>query len=210
MLALSFLILIGVMLIAEGFGQHIPKGYIYFAMAFSVFVEMLDRQDAAAQSRHRLAHESLLRFGGRHAGSSRHALLQQVQGPLLLELAMERALAPTEQRVERCGERRPAENEADRPASSSPSTAPRQRHRIAGEIDGEQRKRSSPSGSPPCRSISAVGEQQQRDAGDDAHRGTERDAVETGEGRFSSSSSVGSPGAAGTRRSPPAPLTSSW
>ena len=42
MLALSFLLLIGTMLIAEGFGQHIPKGYIYFAMAFSVFVEMLN------------------------------------------------------------------------------------------------------------------------------------------------------------------------
>jgi predicted tellurium resistance membrane protein TerC len=41
-LALSFLIMIGVMLIAEGFGQHIPKGYVYFAMAFSVFVEMLN------------------------------------------------------------------------------------------------------------------------------------------------------------------------
>ena len=42
MLALSFLILIGVMLVAEGFGQHIDKGYIYFAMAFSVGVEMLN------------------------------------------------------------------------------------------------------------------------------------------------------------------------
>ena len=42
MLALSFLLLIGVSLIAEGFEQHIPKGYIYFAMAFSVFVEMLN------------------------------------------------------------------------------------------------------------------------------------------------------------------------
>jgi len=41
-LALSFLLLIGVSLIAEGFDQHIPKGYIYFAMAFSVFVEMLN------------------------------------------------------------------------------------------------------------------------------------------------------------------------
>lgn len=41
-LALSFLLLIGVMLIAEGFGQHISKGYIYFAMAFSVFVEMIN------------------------------------------------------------------------------------------------------------------------------------------------------------------------
>jgi predicted tellurium resistance membrane protein TerC len=42
MLALSFLILIGVTLIAEGLDQHIPKGYIYFAMAFSVGVEMLN------------------------------------------------------------------------------------------------------------------------------------------------------------------------
>ncbi|HKH46835.1 MAG TPA: TerC family protein [Thermoanaerobaculia bacterium] len=42
MLALSFLLLIGMSLIAEGLDQHIPKGYIYFAMAFSVFVEMLN------------------------------------------------------------------------------------------------------------------------------------------------------------------------
>ena len=42
MLALSFLLLIGVTLIAEGFDQHIARGYIYFAMAFSVFVEMLN------------------------------------------------------------------------------------------------------------------------------------------------------------------------
>lgn len=42
MLALSFLLLIGVTLIAEGMDQHISKGYIYFAMAFSVFVEMLN------------------------------------------------------------------------------------------------------------------------------------------------------------------------
>ena len=42
MLALSFLLLIGMTLIAEGFDQHISKGYIYFAMAFSVFVEMLN------------------------------------------------------------------------------------------------------------------------------------------------------------------------
>ncbi|OGU33302.1 MAG: hypothetical protein A2057_10800 [Ignavibacteria bacterium GWA2_35_9] len=41
-LALSFLILIGLSLLAEGFDQHISKGYIYFAMAFSVFVEMLN------------------------------------------------------------------------------------------------------------------------------------------------------------------------
>lgn len=42
MLALSFLLLIGVTLIAEGLDQHIPKGYVYFAMAFSVFVEILN------------------------------------------------------------------------------------------------------------------------------------------------------------------------
>jgi predicted tellurium resistance membrane protein TerC len=42
MLALSFLLLIGVALIAEGLDRHIPKGYIYFAMAFSMGVEMLN------------------------------------------------------------------------------------------------------------------------------------------------------------------------
>lgn len=42
MLALAFLLLIGVTLLAEGFHQHISKGYIYFAMAFSVFVELLN------------------------------------------------------------------------------------------------------------------------------------------------------------------------
>ncbi len=42
MLALAFLVLIGVSLLAEGLDQHIPKGYIYFAMAFSVLVEMLN------------------------------------------------------------------------------------------------------------------------------------------------------------------------
>jgi len=42
MLALSFLVVIGVVLIAEGFEHHIPKGYIYFAMAFSICVELLN------------------------------------------------------------------------------------------------------------------------------------------------------------------------
>ena len=49
-LALSFLLLIGVSLIGDGLGMHIPKGYIYFAMGFSVFVEMINlrvRQAAA-------------------------------------------------------------------------------------------------------------------------------------------------------------------
>jgi predicted tellurium resistance membrane protein TerC len=48
MLALSFLLLIGVMLIAESFDRHIPKGYIYFAMAFSVLVEMLNLRSRRA------------------------------------------------------------------------------------------------------------------------------------------------------------------
>ncbi|MDW5443652.1 TerC family protein [Polaromonas sp. SM01] len=42
MLALSFLVVVGVVLIAEGFDHHVPKGYIYFAMAFSIGVEMLN------------------------------------------------------------------------------------------------------------------------------------------------------------------------
>jgi predicted tellurium resistance membrane protein TerC len=42
MLALSFLFVIGVLLIADGFDHHVPKGYVYFAMAFSVAVEMLN------------------------------------------------------------------------------------------------------------------------------------------------------------------------
>jgi predicted tellurium resistance membrane protein TerC len=54
MLAMSFLLLIGVVLVADGLDQHIPRGYIYFAMGFSVFVEMLNlkvhsmRKQAAA------------------------------------------------------------------------------------------------------------------------------------------------------------------
>ena len=42
MLALSFLLVIGLVLVADGFGHHIPKGYIYFAMGFSIFVEMIN------------------------------------------------------------------------------------------------------------------------------------------------------------------------
>ena len=41
-LALSFLLMIGLTLIADGFGFHIPKGYIYFAMGFSIFVETIN------------------------------------------------------------------------------------------------------------------------------------------------------------------------
>ena len=42
MLALSFLVVVGVVLVAEGFDHHVPKGYIYFGMAFSLVVEMLN------------------------------------------------------------------------------------------------------------------------------------------------------------------------
>jgi predicted tellurium resistance membrane protein TerC len=42
MLALSFLVVVGVVLVAEGFGNHVPKGYVYFGMAFSLAVEMLN------------------------------------------------------------------------------------------------------------------------------------------------------------------------
>ena len=52
MLALSFLLLIGVTLIAEGIGQHISKGYVYFAMAFAVFVEMLNLRGRRLQPAH--------------------------------------------------------------------------------------------------------------------------------------------------------------
>jgi len=66
-LALSFLLLIGMSLVAEGLDQHIPKGYIYFAMAFSVFVEMLNlrlRANRPVELRQRYA-------GGERAGPER-------------------------------------------------------------------------------------------------------------------------------------------
>ena len=52
-LALSFLILIGVMLVAEGMGVHVDKGYIYFAMAFSLLVELLNMRSRPAPARTR-------------------------------------------------------------------------------------------------------------------------------------------------------------
>jgi predicted tellurium resistance membrane protein TerC len=51
MLALSFLLLIGLVLIADGFDHHVPKGYVYFAMAFSVAVEMLNLRMRRKSSR---------------------------------------------------------------------------------------------------------------------------------------------------------------
>jgi predicted tellurium resistance membrane protein TerC len=61
MLALSFLLLIGVSLIAECFEQHIPKGYIYFAMAFSVFIEMLNLKMKAKSSKPVQLHQPRLK-----------------------------------------------------------------------------------------------------------------------------------------------------
>jgi predicted tellurium resistance membrane protein TerC len=67
MLALSFLVLIGTNLVAEGFGVHVPKGYTYFAMGFAVIVEMLNlklRRNAAKKVRFRERdHEGLLDEG---------------------------------------------------------------------------------------------------------------------------------------------------
>jgi predicted tellurium resistance membrane protein TerC len=65
MLALSFLVLIGTNLVADGLGFHIPKGYTYFAMGFSVLVEMLNlrlrkRADSAVALRNRRDYDMLV------------------------------------------------------------------------------------------------------------------------------------------------------
>jgi len=52
-LALAFLLLIGVMLLAEGMGSHMEKGYIYFAMAFSLLVEFLNMRYRRRQASRR-------------------------------------------------------------------------------------------------------------------------------------------------------------
>jgi predicted tellurium resistance membrane protein TerC len=67
MLALSFLLLIGVTLIAEGLDRHIPKGYIYFAMAFSVLVEMLNMKIRPTRGTPVKLHEPYVRETGRTA-----------------------------------------------------------------------------------------------------------------------------------------------
>ncbi len=69
MLALSFLMLIGMMLVAEGTGQHIPKGYVYAAIAFSVFVEMLNIRSRKGNAPESL-HEPFLERGGKASASS--------------------------------------------------------------------------------------------------------------------------------------------
>jgi predicted tellurium resistance membrane protein TerC len=59
MLALSFLLMIGFTLIADGFDYHIPKGYIYFSMAFSIFVEMLNLKLRSKSSRPVALHKKM-------------------------------------------------------------------------------------------------------------------------------------------------------
>ncbi|MBI3562405.1 MAG: TerC family protein [Gammaproteobacteria bacterium] len=61
MLALTFLELVGVVLIADGLGHHMPKGYVYFAMAFSVIVEMLNIRMRKRASQPVRLHESYVR-----------------------------------------------------------------------------------------------------------------------------------------------------
>jgi predicted tellurium resistance membrane protein TerC len=58
-LALSFLLLIGVVLIADGFGQAVPKGYIYFSMAFAVFVELLNIRFRKVSAKPVVLHERM-------------------------------------------------------------------------------------------------------------------------------------------------------
>jgi predicted tellurium resistance membrane protein TerC len=71
-LALSFLLLIGMTLVAEGLGQHIPKGYVYFAMAFSVFVEILNlrlrKKSEPVHLHQRLYNEDMVPVASRAGG----------------------------------------------------------------------------------------------------------------------------------------------
>jgi predicted tellurium resistance membrane protein TerC len=71
-LALSFLLLIGMTLVAEGLGQHIPKGYIYFAMAFSVGVEILNlrlrKKSEPVHLHQRLYNEDVVQGASRAGG----------------------------------------------------------------------------------------------------------------------------------------------
>jgi len=63
MLALSFLLLIGVVLVADGLGQHVSKGYIYFAMAFSLFVELINIRIRRPQAKPVHLHQSYVDEG---------------------------------------------------------------------------------------------------------------------------------------------------
>lgn len=68
MLALGFLLLIGTSLVADAFGAHVPKGYIYSAMAFSVLVELLNMRSRRAQQRKRAAAAAAAAAGSAPAG----------------------------------------------------------------------------------------------------------------------------------------------
>ena len=65
MLALSFLVVVGVVLIAEGFDHHVPKGYVYFAMAFSIIVEMLNIRMRKRSARPAHLHAEYVRENGK-------------------------------------------------------------------------------------------------------------------------------------------------
>ena len=70
MLALTFLFVVGMALVAEGFGQRVPKGYIYFAMAFSVCVEMLNLRVRKRAKRPVDLHERYVAAGKRRGDST--------------------------------------------------------------------------------------------------------------------------------------------
>jgi len=65
MLALAFLVVVGVVLIAAGFQHEVPKGYVYFAMAFSVAVELLNIRMRRRAARPVRLHEAYVRDAGR-------------------------------------------------------------------------------------------------------------------------------------------------
>ena len=71
MLALSFLLLIGLTLLLEGFDQHVPKGYIYFAMGFSVFVELLNIRVRRRREAHSAPVELHRRYSRERPGTRR-------------------------------------------------------------------------------------------------------------------------------------------
>ena len=71
MLALSFLVVVGVVLVAEGFDHHVPKGYVYFAMAFSVGVEMLNIRMRKRSAQRRWSCTRRISPGNEGAGTGR-------------------------------------------------------------------------------------------------------------------------------------------
>jgi len=80
MLALAFLLLIGVTLLADGFGQHIDKGYIYFAMAFAVLVEMLNIRRSSKLAKPVKLHDPYHETGEPFDGASQDGKDDQADG----------------------------------------------------------------------------------------------------------------------------------